>query len=144
MKIHGDWEITLLGNVLVRSIAGHFNVEGTKAFIEEVRQKAPKNQAWAVLGNAENWEMSGKDSLKLLPQFHEWSIKNGCVCFAIVMPTKMHELIHQRIAGEISEEILKYCSTLEEACAWLNVKGFAITPQDYPHYDFLNKTKISS
>lgn len=139
MKIHGDWIITLVRNVLVRTTFGSFNDEGTWACFLDTKQKAPAGSAWAGLTNAAHWEMSNIDSLQSITEMREWAFGNGCVCLAVVVPDTFRQAIHQRQTGNLSEELVHYFSTIEDACAWLTSRGFAFSVADYPHADFIEK-----
>lgn len=142
MRIHGEWKINLVGDVLVRSTAGQFNIEGTKACSLEAKKIVPKNTPWAYLGNASNWEMSGEESFKLFPTLIEWALNNGCQYGAIVLPNIILEKLYKEYTNNITGNKFQYFKTLEEACEWLTSKGFAISPKDYPHYEFIARTKI--
>lgn len=144
MKIHGEWEISLVGNVLVRSSAGQFNIEGTKACFLESQNKAPKNRPWAYLGNATNWEMSGEDSFKLFPSTIEWALNNGCSYCAIVFPNIILEKLYKKYTNNLTGNKFNYFNTLNEACEWLTSKGYPITLEDYPHHEFIERTKIEN
>lgn len=142
MNIHGEWEISLVGNVLVRSTAGHFNVQGAKSCFEESQIKAPKDKPWALLGNASNWEMAGEDSFQLFPSMFEWAFDNGCLFGAIIMSTNVQKKIYEHFSRNSTGDKFKYFKNLDAACAWLTEKGFSIHPDDYPHYAFIERTKI--
>lgn len=141
MKIHGEWEISTIRNILVRSTAGIFNNEGTVAVFEETKAKAPTNDAWAGLTNAENWEMSTASSLQLFPGMREWAFENNCRCLAIVVTSLLKTKIHQQQTGQFSEDVVKYFTSLDEACDWLTSKGFPVTADEYPHRDFIERTR---
>lgn len=143
MKIHGEWKISLVRNILVRSTAGVFNNEGTLAVFEETKATAPIHAPWAGLTNAENWEMSTASSLQLFPSMREWAFENNCHCLAIVLPSLLKKKIHQQQTGQFPEEFVRYFSDLDQACAWLSGKGFPITADEYPHYDFIERTRHS-
>lgn len=141
MKIHGEWEITVLRNILVRTTAGIFNDEGTLAVFEETKQKAPIHAPWAGLTNAERWEMSTASSLQMFPGMREWAFANNCVCLAIVVPSVLKKKIHQQQTGDFPTDKVAYFNDLSSACAWLTKKGFSVSPEEYPHYDFLEHSR---
>ncbi|MCU6435619.1 hypothetical protein LPB67_17710 [Undibacterium sp. Jales W-56] len=141
MKIHGEWEISLVGNVLVRTTAGSFNEQGTLACFRDTQKKAPVGTPWAGLTNAAHWEMSSARSLQAFPQMREWAFQHGCVCLAVVVPDQMRMTIHQRQTGNLPDNLVRYFSDMAEACAWLTAKGFPFTPEDYPHADFIERTR---
>ncbi len=141
MKIHGEWEISLIRNILVRSTAGVFNNEGTLAVFEETKATAPIQAPWAGLTNAENWEMSSASSLQMFPGMREWAFENNCKCLAIVVPSMLKKKIHQQQTGHFPEELVRYFTDLEQACQWLSERGFAITADEYPHHAFIERTR---
>ncbi|MDE2428211.1 MAG: hypothetical protein KGM99_05750 [Burkholderiales bacterium] len=141
LKVHGEWEITLVRNVLVRSTAGSLNVAGMYACFQEVKAKAPAT-AWASLSNGSNWEMSSAEALQTLKAMRQWVFSHHCACVAVVIPGLLRRNIHQRETGAAGEQNVRYFSSLEQACAWLSDRGFRITPEDYPHYAFLERTKF--
>ncbi|TXI90483.1 MAG: hypothetical protein E6Q34_08865 [Burkholderiaceae bacterium] len=141
MKIHGEWKISVVRNVLVRTTAGIFNDEGTLAVFEETKLKAPIEQPWAGLTNAERWEMSTASSLQLFPGMREWAFANNCVCLAIVVPSALKKKIHQQQTGDFPPDKVAYFNDLDSACAWLSNKGFPITRAEYPHAEFLEHSR---
>ncbi|MBC3872709.1 hypothetical protein [Undibacterium flavidum] len=140
-KIHGEWEITVIRQILIRSTAGVFNEEGTRAVFEETQMKAPIAAPWVGLTNAENWEMSGATSLQLFPGMREWAFAHHCVALAIVVPSELKKKIHQHQTGDFGHDRVNYFSNLEQACEWLTAKGFPIREEEYPHRDFIRRTK---
>lgn len=143
MKIHGEWAITLVRNVLVRTTSGSFNEDGTWACFRDTKQKAPVGSAWAGLTNAEYWEMSNIDSLQAFPEMRDWAFNHGCVCLAVVVPDTLRQEIHRRQTGNLPENLVHYFSTLKDACDWLTSRGFDFSVADYPHADFIAKTQKS-
>jgi hypothetical protein len=140
-KIHGEWEISVIRQIIIRSTAGVFNEEGTLAAFKELQEKAPIAAPWAGLTNAENWEMSSASSLQRISAMRDWAFAHRCQALAIVMPNKLKKKIYQTQTGEFGEDKVAYFFELEQACEWLTAKGFAITAAEYPHYDFIARTK---
>ena len=143
MKIHGEWAISLVRDVLVRSTAGSFNEAGTMACFKEIQKKAPAGTPWAGLTNAAHWEMSSANALQAFPQMREWAFKHGCVCQAVVVPSRIRMEIHQRQTGNLAEYLVHYFAVMEEACAWLTAKGFPFSPKDYPHNEFIARAQLT-
>jgi hypothetical protein len=141
-NIHGEWEISVIRQILIRSTAGVFNAQGTMAVFKETQEKAPTQAPWVGLTNAENWEMSGTSSLQLFPGMREWAFAHNCQALAIVLPSELKKRIHQTQTGEFGEDKVAYFSTLEQACEWLSHKGFSISPDEYPHREFIAKTRL--
>ena len=141
MKIHGDWEITVIRQILVRSTAGIFNDEGTLAVFKETQEKAPIHALWAGLTNAENWEMSGASSLQMIRGMRVWAFENNCACLAVVVPNNLKQKIHQQQTDSVADPHVAYFSELGEACMWLSDQGFPITKEEYPHRAFLERTR---
>jgi len=141
MKIHGDWEITVIRQILVRSTAGIFNEEGTLAVFKETQEKAPTLLPWAGLTNAENWEMSGANSLQMIRGMRIWAFENNCACLALVLSNSLKQKIHQQQTNGVNDPRIAYFSKLKDACAWLSERGFPITEDEYPHRAFLDRTR---
>jgi len=139
MKIHGLWKITLVGNVLVRTTAGRFNDQGTLACFQDTQLKAPIGTQWAILGDATHWELSNASSLQSFPQMREWVFAHGCQCIAMVVPNQVCQMIHQRQTGHFPEDSVRYFSSMQDACEWLEQKGFPFDLNTYPHHAFLEK-----
>lgn len=140
-KIHGEWEISVIRQIIVRSTAGVFNEEGTLAAFKEFQEKAPITAPWAGLTNAENWEMSSAVSLQRISAMRDWAFAHQCQALAIVMPNKLKKKIYQTQTGEFGEDKVAYFFELAQACEWLTGKGFAISVDEYPHQDFIARTK---
>jgi hypothetical protein len=51
--------------------------------------------------------------------------------------------IHQSQTGEFHEDRLAYFTKLEETYEWLSAKGFAIRAEEYPHQEFIRRTKTT-
>lgn len=139
-KIHGEWEITLVRNVLVRSTAGAFNLEGMLSCFQEFQQKVPATP-WASLADGSNWEMSSAKALRTIQDMRRWTFSHHCVCSAIVIPGQLRRNIHQRESGDFPDELVRYFSDMEAACVWLTAKGFPFAPADYPHQEFIARTR---
>lgn len=139
MKIHGEWRISVVGDVMVRTTAGSFNERGTKAVFQETLEKMPQGRPWVTLGDARLWEMSNAASLQAIPAMRDWLFEHGCVGLAIVLPGVIRSLIFQRETGSTPNEQLQFFSTLEEACAWLTSLGFPFSVTDYPHSEFVSQ-----
>jgi hypothetical protein len=140
MKVHGEWQITLVRNVLVQTIAGAFNVEGALARSGELRSHAPADGPWATLGNSANWDMGNASTLAIVDDTRQWMLEHGCVCIATVVPPGLRQSIHRKNTRALPPDVLKYCATLGEACAWLTERGFALAVDEYPHREFLRRT----
>lgn len=143
MKIHGEWQISLVRNVVIQTIAGAFNEEGARARSLELRGVAPLDQPWAILGNSSNWDMGTPATLKIVEETRDWSLLNGCVCIATVVPDSFRRSVHQENTRKLPSDVLKYCTTLEEACTWLSTRGFPILPEHYPHQAFLERSRLT-
>lgn len=142
MNSHGQWEITLVDKVLIRSTAGHFNLTGTLICHQELQDKAPKEGQWAFLENGVNWEMSSEESLHYIKEIRDWKFQNGCMYAAIITPNSISKTIYQRTTCAEPTEQVKYCDSLETAAQWLNSKGFSFSVENFPHTDFLNRTRL--
>lgn len=53
MKIHGEWEVSQVRNVVVRAFAGNFNEQGVRAMFEDYKAIAPTGVVWASLAQGE-------------------------------------------------------------------------------------------
>ena len=124
MRIHGEWKIDLVRNVLVRSFAGSFNAQGSQALFEEVQRLAPRGQAWASLAHGSYWEMSTPDSLQAYGKMRDWALDNGCQRIAFLLPSQLHLQIVMRQSGLEPDPRFRHCETLEAACLWLSEQGF--------------------
>lgn len=142
-KIHGEWEISVVRDVLVSSLAGVFNEPGTRAYFAEAMQKAPIDRAWVALSHSENWDMSGAAALAIFAEMRAYAFANNCQGLAVVIPSALRKMIHQRQTGNFSEDLVTYFTKLEDACLWLQSRGFSFAVDDYPHYEFLARTRLA-
>jgi len=90
MKIHGEWEVSQVRNVVVRAFAGNFNEQGVRAMFEDYKAIAPTGVAWASLAQGEYWEMAPTAALKAYTSMRDWAISHGCQCIAFVCPSRFH------------------------------------------------------
>jgi len=141
MKIHGEWVTTLVNDVVVRTTAGSFNLEGTIACFHDTQKTAPTDRPWAIFNHAINWEMSNEEALQAYPMMRDWVFSHGCVCIVVIVSTGMRLKIHQKQTGGYSDDQVRYLTDIDEAFAWLNSKGFPFNMADYPHNDFLEHVK---
>jgi hypothetical protein len=74
MKIHGEWEVSQVRNVVVRAFAGNFNEQGVRAMFEDYKAIAPTGVAWASLAQGEYWEMAPTAALKAYTSMRDWAI----------------------------------------------------------------------
>ncbi len=142
MKIHGEWEITLIRNVIVSSVAGTFNEEGVQAELRDFYALVPREGAWATLINLSNWDMGSDATFKKVVSFHEWILSHGCQRIATVMPDTVRRTIHQKKTSQISAEIFRYFATFDEACIWLTEQEFPISSDENPYQKFLERTRL--
>lgn len=140
-KIHGEWEITLVNQVLVRSFAGHFNEHGTQALFEEYKQKAPVGQRWASLAHATYWEMSTQSSLRAYNAMRDWAFDHGCERIVLIYPSVLHLHIIEKQTGMVATKDFYPCKTIEAAAQWLTEQGFPFSASDFPHADFIAKAR---
>lgn len=141
MKIHGEWEVSRVRNVVVRAFAGSFNEQGVKAMFEDFKAIAPTDAPWASLAQGEYWEMAPAAALKAYTPMRDWAIAHGCQYIAFVCPSRFHLDIVQRNTGVVPGDDFYVCKTTEEACAWLTAKGFPFSVKDFQHQTFLEKAK---
>lgn len=92
-RIHGEWQISLVGNVLIRTFAGNFNDAGTLACYEEFQQKAPKDRPWASLADGRYWEMSTQSALHTYQEMRDWAFANGCEHIVLFYRANFTELL---------------------------------------------------
>ncbi|MBC3884572.1 hypothetical protein [Undibacterium griseum] len=142
MKIHGEWEISLVRNIVIRTFAGAFNEQGFNALFEELKAIAPRGRPWASMAQGQYWEMAPEAALKSYSSMLQWVRKHGCEYVVFVCPSKFHLDIMKRNAGVNPDERFHVCETTEEACAWLTSKGFPLSIQEYPHHAFIEKVRI--
>lgn len=141
-KIHGEWQISLVKDVLVSSMAGVFNEQGTRAYFKEAMSTAVVDKPWAALSNSENWDMSCAACLEIFAEMRRYAFDHQCQCLAVIIPSFLRKTIHQRQTGNFSEDKVAYFTNLQEATAWLRAKGFDFYPHDYPHTEFIENTRV--
>jgi hypothetical protein len=137
-NIHGFWQVSLVGSVMVKTSAGSFNEEGVRSSLADIEALVPATP-WAALFDSSSWDMTTSGNLELIAEFESWMMAHGCQRIACVVRAGLRAHIHKQFAGKLAQEQLRYFSNLPEACDWLNEGGFAITPQTYPHQIFLQK-----
>jgi uncharacterized protein YqgV (UPF0045/DUF77 family) len=143
MKIHGQWEISLLRNIVLSAVAGVFNEEGVEAEMRDFYALVPQGGAWATLINLSNWDMGSDITFKVVVKFHEWIFAHGCQRVAIVMPASFRRTIHQKNTSQFSADVFRYFGNFEDASVWLSEEGFFITADENPHQKFLERTRLA-
>lgn len=142
MKIHGEWEISLLRNIVLSSVAGIFNEDGVQAELQDFYTLMPKTGAWASLINLSNWDLGSDATFKLVGNFHQWILQHGCQRIAIVMPDTLRRTIHKKNTSQFSADVFRYFASFEEASVWLSEQGFLIAADENPHQKFLERTRL--
>jgi anti-anti-sigma regulatory factor len=142
MKIHGQWEISLVRNVVLSAVAGIFNEEGVEAELRDFHALIPKEGAWAALIDLSNWDMGSSATFKAVVSFHEWIFAHGCQRIAIVMPESFRRTLHQKNTSQFSADVFRYFCNFEAASVWLSGEGFLIAADENPHQAFLQRTRF--
>ena len=78
MKPHGQFEITLIGPVLVVSSIGNYNEAGSQLLSKQILAAAPSDQPWAILSDLSNWEMASENALRQHAALREVWFGRGC------------------------------------------------------------------
>ena len=135
MDIHGDWQLKVVGDVLVTTLGGSWNVEAALAYFEEYKSLAASLGRYGILVRYDGWGGYTPEAEAIMRQLRHWAHDHGCACAAWVLEDalmkKWVELFLRHSDGLY--ETRAY-STAAEAIAWLATQGFTLDSAEALHW----------
>jgi|GEM_PF-1498805 len=120
MEHHGDVTLRWVKDLLVVSVEGAFNVEGTEAAIKTYKKSVLDAGflAWVQLEIWDGQALGGPDSMEKLPSIYNWAHQHGCIATAIVATNLLQR-------GTISTNLPHFIEVFynqDEAIKWLDIQ----------------------
>ncbi len=131
MDIHGEWQLKVVGDVIVSSLAGSWNDEAAAAYFEEYKNVAAPLGRFGTLVRFDGWGGYTPEAEAIAHRLRRWSYDHGCACAAWVLEDalmkKWMELYLRYQEGLYETQAF---SALDEAIAWLAIRGFTLDPAE--------------
>ncbi len=128
-EAHGDFELTLVGNVIVFQAYGAWNRETALSFVDKVTLVAAPivGSDWAMLSIISDWELSTPDCNPIIRQVVESGVQKGLQCEAIVNDQGVIKMEQFHLSAPTSANLRrKEFKTKQAAIAWLSSQGFPL------------------
>lgn len=131
---HGEFNVTLRGNILLVVITGAWNVETGKAYRESILKaiEPVKGKCWGLISNVNEWELCTPDcellTVTLVAECKAQGLKREAVVNSSTESVKL-DLFHKHAikhTSETSPDEFKRCffETDAEARLWLKNEGY--------------------
>ena len=125
---HGEFELSVSGNILVARLIGGWNEEAARAFDREFRQVAEPliGSDWGHLLCLEDWSLEVPEMGPVIEDLVQWCIDNGLKRAAQVYSASM--LKQLQLDDMVVEQSGNFqrCTfrTKDDALTWLAQQGF--------------------
>ncbi|NRA61317.1 MAG: hypothetical protein HRU25_10500 [Psychrobium sp.] len=120
--IHGNYEMYVVGKVLVSKSFGSWNEFTVKEFFEQyIEMSAPLiNAPWGGLVDVSQWQLATPDAEKLAVIFEQWCIENNRHFVAIVGSSAITDFQLKRSGIKDKTDIVdvRHFESFDEAIDW--------------------------
>lgn len=128
MKYHGEFEITITGQIVLLRAAGSWNEDTAIKYADTLKSMAEpiKHLPWGLIIDATQWEMGTPETNKIIGALQQWSKANNQKYKAMVIgDSKLKEYqIDLYYKGLAVDEIdRRYFAKMEEAVEWFREVG---------------------
>ena len=116
MNKHGNLSFKWVDDLFITEAKGSFNEEGTEAAMRQFKESV-LNSGLSSWYRLENWSdaMGTPEASELIPEFYNWSEKQGCLATAVVVTNSLQE----RIIKDKLSDYVQVFRDKEQAMAWL-------------------------
>ena len=127
---HGEFELSIQGNVIVADIHGSWNAQAAKAFDIEFRQLVQQlsQKSWAHLAYLDNWELGTSEMVAVIEELGVWCIEQGMKRAAhVYQPSHFKSLLLDDMVVEQQGEFQRRSfAEADQAIAWLAADGYLL------------------
>ncbi|WP_159084376.1 hypothetical protein [Dongshaea marina] len=121
-KMHGGFELTTIGSILLTEGYGPWNEKTAEAFCEQMKLKIPEfaGAPWASLIDQRLWELGTPRVWELFDEQLKYMVAHGLACQAILPNSNMYKhMTKQHISRASSDDLkVEYFTDYDEALEW--------------------------
>ncbi len=126
---HGEFEISLKGEIFILRFFQMWNLEGAKAFFSEymTRVKQSSLKKFGVLSDLRGFEGGAPDAIAFFEEISDWAQAHGQVARALIMASALKEHTISQIDKTKKRFVAQTFSDETEALAWFESLGLAVS-----------------
>ncbi len=126
---HGEYKISVIGNVYLTKFMGSWNLSLTKRYIQEVKDILENSdiEHWGLLLDMTHWGLASLEAIEMGSQLELFGLQHGLRHYACVFKESVQQ--HQVEKNISSHPEITYFKTksAEEAIEFLTQSGYEIT-----------------
>jgi len=119
--VHGTFEITIDGSLIICKIIGAFNAEGAKRYVEAVKKQitARQSKPFKMLIDHLHFEGATPEAYEIANAYNEWLSTTNIVAKAVVSHSEVINQIELIYTPSKTTQNIQYFQTYEPAMSWL-------------------------
>ncbi len=141
LKIHGNWKIKKIGNIILSVVEGSWNKEAALVYFDQHKKLEYSDQDYVEICNLVNWELSTPESMKIIVKIEKWHRKKGRKYLALVIgESAIIEFTSRNamVKNDLPEGFeICYFENIDSGIKWLSSKGFTVPPEEIPYLEKL-------
>lgn len=127
---HGEFELSVSGNILVARLIGGWNEEAARAFDREFRMTAEPllGNDWGHLVCLEDWSLGVPEMAPIIENLVQWCVASGLKRAAqVYSPSMLKQLqVDDMVVEQLGEFQRCIFRDKASACRWLAEEGFEL------------------
>ncbi len=138
---HGEYKISVIGNVYLAKFIGSWNLSLTQLYIQEVKNILDNNdmEHWGLLLDMTHWGLASPEAIELGSQLELLGLQHGLTHYACVFKATVQQHQVEKNINTISDITYFKTKNAEEAIEFLTQSGYEITLQEVQDQGFLTK-----
>jgi len=126
-EAHGEFEISLKGEIVIIQFFHNWNLEGAQKFFNEYKDVVLKNnlKRYGVLSNLSKFEGGTPEAMSAFTNIAEWAVDHGQRARALVLDSGYKKYTIDRIDKGKARFPVKTFHDEEEAASWLVSLGLS-------------------
>lgn len=119
--IHGDFEVSFIGNILLVKLIGSFNEFGAMELTTVIKQKVKSLQGLAFCMLVDDIELHGftPEAYQVVEEYNKWLNKQSLAAKAFLTQSLVQEELHDYFVPSKKEQNVKAFCELKTAIQWL-------------------------
>ncbi|MEH6344363.1 MAG: hypothetical protein V7785_04710 [Bermanella sp.] len=136
---HGDYKISVIGNVYLAKFTGSWNLSLTTHYIQDVKKILESNdfKHWGLLLDLTHWGLASPESIELGSQLELFGLQHGMRHYACVFEASVQQHQVEKNISSLSEIIYFKTKSAKEAMEFLTQSGYEITLEEVQEKGFL-------
>jgi hypothetical protein len=125
---HGDFRLTINGQILVAYVRGSWNEEAAQAYSDEYQRQASRlGSRWGHLVFLDEWSLGIPEIVPVIQQLVSWSIEHGLTRAAhVYSPSMLKRLQLEEMIHDGGAFIHKGFASVDDAVGWLQQEGYSL------------------